>query len=95
MKTRHAKPFEGVQVKIPYETGMDPYSGLVDMFEKQGLLVKDGNRLKYVNSAGEETKEYRKNWSGELLNMVMSDYINNQSSEVNIEVAEPTEPEQE
>jgi len=84
-----------VQVKIPYETGMDPYSGLVDMFEKQGLLVKDGNRLKYVNSAGEETKEYRKNWSGELLNMVMSDYINNQSSEVNIEVAEPTEPEQE
>ena len=53
-----------------------PYSGLVDMFEKQGLLVKDGNRLKYVNSAGEETKEYRKNWSGELLNMVMSDYIN-------------------
>ena len=41
------------------------------MFEKQGLLVKDGNRLKYVNSAGEETKEYRKNWSGELLNMVM------------------------
>ena len=95
MKTRYAKPFEGVQVKIPYETGMDPYSGLVDMFEKQGLLVKDGNRLKYVNSAGEETKEYRKNWSGELLNMVMSDYINNQSSEVNIEVAEPTEPEQE
>ena len=95
MKTRYAKPFEGVQVKIPYETGMDPYSGLVDMFEKQGLLVKDGNRLKYVNSAGEATKEYRKNWSGELLNMVMSDYINNQSSEVNIEVAEPTEPEQE
>ena len=95
MKTRYAKPFEGVQVKIPYETGMDPYSGLVDMFEKQGLLVKDGNRLKYVNSAGEETKEYRKNWSGELLNMVMSDYINKQSSEVNIEVAEPTEPEQE
>ena len=34
MKTRYAKPFEGVQVKIPYETGMDPYSGLFDMFER-------------------------------------------------------------
>ena len=33
MKTRYAKPFESVQVKIPYDTGMDPYSGLVDLFE--------------------------------------------------------------
>ena len=44
MKTRYAKSFEGVQVKIPYETGMNPYSGLVDLFQKQGLLKKDGNR---------------------------------------------------
>ena len=34
MKTRYAKPFESVQVKIPYETGMNPYSGLTDMAEK-------------------------------------------------------------
>ena len=86
MKTRYAKPFEGVQVKIPYETGMDPYSGLVDMFEKQGLIVKDGNRLKYIDSAGVEIKEYRKNWSGELLDKVMSDYTNKAEAEVNIEV---------
>ena len=45
MKTRYAKPFESVQVKIPYETGMDPYSGLVDLFEKKGLLKQQGNRL--------------------------------------------------
>ena len=25
MKTRFSKPFEGVQLKIPYETGMNPY----------------------------------------------------------------------
>ena len=40
MKTRYAKPFESVQVKIPYEQGMDPYSGLVDLFEKKGLLTQ-------------------------------------------------------
>ena len=49
MKTRYAKPFESVQIKIPYETGMNPYSGMVDMLEKQGILVQQGNRLKYVD----------------------------------------------
>ena len=48
MKTRYAKPFEGVQVKIPYDRGMDPYSGLLDMFEKNGVVNKDGNKLKYT-----------------------------------------------
>jgi hypothetical protein len=76
MKTRYAKPFEGVQVKIPYETGMNPYSGLVDLFEKKGILIKDGNRLKYIDSKGTETKEYRKVWEsgGELLDNIMKDF---------------------
>ncbi|MEK9896975.1 MAG: ATPase domain-containing protein [Burkholderiaceae bacterium] len=76
MKTRYAKPFEGVQVKIPYETGMDPYSGLLDMFEKQELLVKQGNRLKYTRSDGEEILEFRKGWTGEKLEIVMKDVTN-------------------
>ncbi len=83
MKTRYAKPFEGVQVKIPYETGMDPYSGLFDMFEKWGILEKSGNRYKYIDSNGKETLEYRKNWSGELLEMVMDDFANKKVSVVN------------
>ena len=78
MKTRYAKPFEGVQVKIPYETGMNPYSGLVDLFEKKGILTKDGNRLKYVDSKGTEVKEYRRVWEsgGELLDNIMKDFTN-------------------
>ena len=95
MKTRYAKPFEGVQVKIPYERGMDPYSGLVDLFEKQGLLVKDGNRLKYVDGKGEEHKEYRKNWTGEMLDMIMSNLNAKDDSVVNTKVEEPAETEQE
>ena len=74
MKTRYAKPFEGVQVKIPYETGMDPYSGLVDLFEKQGILKQQGNRLKFVNSRNEEILEYRKDWTGEKLEIIMEDF---------------------
>jgi hypothetical protein len=74
MKTRYSKPFESVQVEIPYETGMSPYSGLVEFFEAKGLLVKQGNRLKYMAKSGEEMIEFRKNWSDEKLDIVMNDW---------------------
>jgi RecA/RadA recombinase len=78
MKTRYAKPFESIQVKIPYETGMNPYSGLVDMAEKQGLLTKQGNRLRYVvKSTGEELLQFRKAWENNTdgcLDALMEDF---------------------
>lgn len=77
MKTRYAKPFESVQVKIPYETGMNPYSGLVDMFEDKGMLKKDGNRLKITLGDGTEVTQFRKAWERNedgCLDKVMSDY---------------------
>jgi hypothetical protein len=84
MKTRYAKPFEGVQVKIPYEQGMSPYSGLVDLAEKKGMLKKDGNRLAFTTSDGEIIKMFRKAWESNedgALDKVMSDF-NNQKAEV-------------
>ena len=80
MKTRYAKPFESVQVKIPYETGMNPYSGLVDMFEAKGLLQKEGNSLKYTLADGTVIKQFRKAWErneNESLDKVMADYAAN------------------
>jgi hypothetical protein len=89
MKTRYAKPFEAVQVKIPYETGMNPYSGLIELFEKQNLLVKQGNRLKYIDLNGEEHLDYRKAWmDGDKLNMVMSEYNEKMMPVVNTEAEE-------
>src|SRR6056300_1035763 len=86
MKTRYAKPFEGVQVKIPYETGMNPYSGLIELFEKQNLLVKQGNRLKYVDLNGEEHIDYRKAWmDGDKLDLIMSEYEQKIAPVVNTE----------
>jgi len=84
MKTRYAKPFEGVQVEIPYETGMNPYSGMFDLLEGKGLLEKVGNRYKYIDSNGIETLEYRKKWTGELLEMVMADLPLKEAQLVNI-----------
>ena len=76
MKTRYAKPFESVYMKIPYETGMDPYSGLVDLFEEKGILVQQGNRLKFVDSSGKEHLFYRKEWKSDKLDMIMADFPN-------------------
>jgi recombination protein RecA len=79
MKTRYAKPFETLQVKIPYTTGMNPYSGLLDMFEKAGILTKEGNRLSYITEDGEVLKMFRKGWEsneGNCLDKVMTEFAN-------------------
>jgi RecA/RadA recombinase len=97
MKTRYAKPFESVQVKIPYETGMNPYSGLVDLAEGKGMLKKDGNRLSYVTSDGEILKFYRKEWERNengCLDTVMSDISNHGEKSVS-EITTTVEPETE
>ena len=83
MKTRYAKPFESVQVKIPYETGMNPYSGLLDLFEKANLLTKEGNRLSYTTNDGEIIKFFRKGWESNengCLDKVMLEYENKQTT---------------
>ena len=80
MKTRYAKPFESVQVKIPYETGMNPYSGLVDLFEGKDLLKKEGNSLVYTLATGEIIKKFRKAWErneDECLDKTMADFTAN------------------
>jgi RecA/RadA recombinase len=75
MKTRYAKPFESVQVKIPYSTGMAPTSGLVDMFEKMGVLSKVGNKLAYTSKeTGEIVAEFRKNWTEDKLHIIMNEW---------------------
>ena len=78
MKTRYAKPFESVQVEIPYETGMSPFSGLTDFFEAKGLLKKSGNSLEYTSKVtGEVIKMFRKPWNANkdgALETVMAEY---------------------
>lgn len=91
MKTRYSKPFEGVHVKIPYEEGMNPYSGLFDMFEKKGMLTKTGNSYIYVDNDGSEHKYFKKKWERNengVLDHVMNDIM---SAGINIADLEPEE----
>tara|TARA_B100001142_G_scaffold161569_1_gene161767 strand:+ start:184 stop:1284 length:1101 start_codon:yes stop_codon:yes gene_type:complete len=78
MKTRYAKPFESVQVEIPYETGMSPYSGLVEFFEAKEVLKKSGNSLEYTSpTTGEVIKMFRKPWNlnkDNALDLIMKEW---------------------
>jgi hypothetical protein len=58
------------------------------LFEKKNLLVKQGNRLKYINLAGEEVLEYRKAWMvGGKLDLIMSEYDEKMKPVVNTDDA--------
>jgi RecA/RadA recombinase len=86
MKTRYAKPFESVQVKIPYETGMSPYSGLVDLAEGKGVLKKSGNRLEYIDKeTGEAILKFRKAWEANdegVLDLIMKQWDDKEVDDV-------------
>lgn len=78
MKTRYNKPFEDVEIKIPYSSGMNPRSGLLDMFEKYKLITQSGNSLIYVDiDTGEQIKKFRKAWvrnEDNCLDLVMAQF---------------------
>ena len=70
--------------KIPYTTGMSPYSGLVDLIEKKTMLKREGNSLVFTTSEGEVIKKFRKAWEkndDSCLDKVMADF-GNQKAEV-------------
>ena len=88
MKTRYSKPFESIQIKIPYTTGMNPYSGLVDMAESKGILEKDGNRLKFIGP-DREIKLYRKEWEKNVdnsLDYLMDNFVSKNDKYIDLEI---------
>lgn len=88
VKSRYAKPFETVKVNIPYDTGMSPISGLFDLFEKTGKLVKQGNRYKYITKDGTEMLYYRKEWNDyDKLKVIMNEFTDEDLGNV-VEVEE-------
>lgn len=74
VKTRYSKPFEEIEVAIPYATGMSRYSGLFDMCEQKRVFHKDGNRYCYVSADGVEHKLFRKDMLPEFYDMVMREW---------------------
>ena len=51
------------------------------------LLVKQGNRLKYIDLNGEEHLDYRKQWLGPKLDTIMAEYDEKMKPSVVVEDA--------
>jgi RecA/RadA recombinase len=93
MKTRYAKPFEDIELQIPYETGMNPYSGFFDLIEKRGMVKKEGNRYAYTDLNGEVHKYFRKEWARNengIMDLVMSEFSKKDTT-LNTEITEDVE----
>jgi RecA/RadA recombinase len=77
MKTRFNKPFEDIEIHIPYETGMNPYSGFFDLIERKRFIIKEGNRYLYTDLNGEIHKYFRKEWNRNengIMDLVMKEF---------------------
>ena len=57
-KTRFTKPYQTVTIEVPYESGMDPYSGLLEVAVEMGIVEKAGARYRL---AGSDDSWYAKN----------------------------------
>jgi RecA/RadA recombinase len=76
-KSRYSKPFQKIEVQIPYDTGMSPTSGLFELFEEKKLISKEGNRYTYTDLKGNIHKYFRKEWNKNengILDLVMNEY---------------------
>lgn len=83
MKTRYAKPFEDIQLHIPYATGLSPYSGFFEMLEKKKMITKEGNRYAYTDLDGVVHKYFRKEWNRNengIFDLVMLEYTGKSKS---------------
>lgn len=50
-KTRFTKPLQKVEIEVPYDTGMDPYSGLLDIAKACGVVIQKGSRYSVAGDA--------------------------------------------
>lgn len=88
-KSNWNKANTSIEVQIPYTTGMNPYSGLFDLFttgikiNKQPILVREGNSYVYSDfKTGEvKWKKFRKNITNEDYDGIMKDYTDFMKSE--------------
>lgn len=94
VKTRYSKPFESIKLDIPWESGMNPVSGLFDLFEKSGVLVKEGNRYKYISKKnGTEMKYFRKEWNDyEKMKVIMDEFTQDDLNAVILDSDQPKVP---
>lgn len=70
-KTRFTKPFQSCVVDIPYDSGIDPYSGILEAAENLGVIKKSGAWYEFEGNKFQESssEQYMEQIFAELYDM--------------------------
>ncbi len=71
-KSRFAKLGSKVEVEVPYASGMNPYSGLLDLLEEAGVVKSSGAWKSFEMPGQEPIKFQSKNLNAELVEKLLS-----------------------
>lgn len=72
-KSRFAKLGTKIEVEVPYERGMDPLSGIVEMLVEAGLITQGGAWYTYTPKDGSDPIKFqRKTFNKELFMKIVS-----------------------
>lgn len=89
-KTRFTKPFQKVEIEVPYYTGMDPTSGLLEVAKAVGAVVPRGSRVSLKGS--EETmyaSELLENHLDKLLEILEAETLTFLEADAEVDTAAP------
>lgn len=81
-KTRYTKPYQDAECNIPWDSGLDRYSGLFELFtdtlkyKNRPVIVKEGSYCSYYSLKTDEQifKKWRKDITNEDYDMIMKDW---------------------
>lgn len=84
-KTRFTKPFQQIEIEVPYETGMNPYSGVIEVATELGILTRAGSRYRFT---GEDKTFFAKDFTDEMGDIALAaiDELLSANSDLAIEV---------
>ena len=76
LKSRASKPFQRIEIQVPFNTGMDPYSGLLDLLIMEGAVTvagkgwwqfgPDDNPTKFQKPSFKNIADKAMEWADEL-----------------------------
>ena len=94
-KTRFCKPFSSITMLVPYDEGMDPFSGLLEIAESLGLVTKKGAWYTHVSSE----KKFQEKGFSDVQDVVLEEaealanvYLNAKIGEDEVEIGADAAP---
>lgn len=68
-KTRFTKPFQKVEIDVPYDTGIDPNFGLLDVAIQMGIVTRGGS---YYSIGGTAEKYQQKDFPADFYERILT-----------------------